>query len=87
MTPRRATKGEWAEKKARNGVQYISCLTNNEVYGLIAKLLKAEHARAVRIVKAEIKRVMLDQHHYNKLDKEVRLEELNTVLTKLTRGR
>ena len=42
---------EWADKVARNGVQYISCITDDEVYSLIAKLLQAEHARAVRIVK------------------------------------
>ena len=44
----------WAERKARNGVQYISCITDNEVYSLIAKLLLAEHKRAVRVVKQEI---------------------------------
>ena len=42
---------EWAERKAKAGVQFISVLTDGEVHELVAKLLQAEHARAVRIVK------------------------------------
>ena len=84
MTPRRATRGEWAVKRAKSLMGFhVDEADNRDV----AWLLQLEHARAVRIVKAEIKRVTLDQHQYNKLDKEVRLEELNTVLNKLTRGR
>ena len=41
---------EWAERKAKAGVQFISVLTDGEVHGLVAKLLQAEHARAVRVV-------------------------------------
>ena len=42
---------EWAKRKAKAGVQFISVLTDGEVHGLVAKLLQAEHARAVRVVK------------------------------------
>ena len=45
---------EWAERKAKAGVQFISVLTDGEVHGLVAKLLQAEHARAVRIVKRKL---------------------------------
>ena len=94
MTPRRATTGEWAEKLA----SAQTCPSCAEQYGMgdngnivhvpsVASLLLKEQHRSVRIVKAEIKRVTLNQHQYNKLDKEVRLEELNLVLSKLTRGR
>ncbi len=48
------TRQGWAERKARNGVQYISCITDNEVYSLIAKLLLAEHRRAVWVIKRNI---------------------------------
>ncbi len=50
------TRAAWAERKARNGVQYISCITDNEVYSLIAKLLLAEHKRAVRAVRRELEK-------------------------------
>ena len=57
MTPR-----TWALKRAEKFV------VNNNIQGPIvaffraAGLVEFEHARAVRIVKAEIKRVRLDQH-------------------------
>ena len=81
------TDAGWAEKKARNGVQYISCITDNEVYSPIAKLLKAEYARSVRIVKAEIKRVKLDQHTYTATTKAYVLASLNRLLTAFMKGR
>ena len=84
MTPRRATRGEWADEWAFNASEGDTAQIRMTV---AAKRLKVEHARSVRLVKAEIKRVTLDQHQYNKLDKEVRLEELNVVLAKLNRGR
>lgn len=81
MTPRRATKGEWAVKK----VAYVP--TDPAGKAEIVQLLKAEHARAVRIVKAEIKRVTLDQHYYIEGTRDMILYSLNAVLNKLQRGR
>ena len=78
---------EWADKVARNGVQYISCITDDEVYSLIAKLLQAEHARAVRIVKAEIKRVHLDERNYGIADQIIIVTALERVLAALQKGR
>ena len=52
-----------------------------------AKLLEAEHARSVRIVKAEIKRVRLDQHTLFGREKDIAVDVLNKVLAALQRGR
>ena len=51
------------------------------------QLLEAEHARSVRIVRAEIKRVKLDQHVFTAQTKGYLLEMLNHLLTALQRGR
>ena len=55
--------------------------------GYAVKVLKAEHARSVRIVKAEIKRVKLSQHNYTADEKLKCLVVLAEVLTRLERGR
>ena len=51
------------------------------------QMLKAEHARSVRIVKAEIKRVKMDQHTFTAGSKESVLNELQYLLEKFERGR
>ena len=51
------------------------------------KLLKAEHARAVRIVKAEIKRVHMDERNYGIADQIIIVTALERVLAALTKGR
>ena len=79
------TDAGWAEKMARKGVQYISCITDNEVYSLIAKLLKAEHARSVRIVKGAA------QFQFRETDTNEWVEgyeaACHDILTALQRGR
>ena len=94
MTPRRATRGEWAVKLAVKA----DCPSCAEQYGMgdngdvvhvpsVARLLVKEHARAVRIVKAEIAFVKKDQHTYKSEEKCLILGSLETVLKKLTSGR
>ena len=51
------------------------------------RLVMKEHARSVRIVKAEIKRVRLDQHSYSVVTKGELLASLNKLLAALQRGR
>lgn len=48
---------------------------------------KAEHARAIRIVKREMERVKKDQHTYTAGFKMTLLRELQHLLEKLERGR
>lgn len=76
MTPR-----TWAEKLARKQTG----VTTAQFYYVHA--LVKEHARAVRIVKAEIKRVRLDQHSYSVVTKGELLASLNKLLAALQRGR
>ena len=84
MTPRRATKWEWADEWAFNASESDTAQIRMPV---AVKRLKAEHARAVRIVKAEIKRVTLDKHRYTVIEGGLILGALETVLNKLQRGR
>jgi hypothetical protein len=51
------------------------------------KLLQAEHARAVRIVKAEIKRVHMDERNYGIADQIIIVTALERVLAALQKGR
>ena len=53
----------------------------------VEMLLEDEHARAVRIVKAEIKRVKLDQHTLYGREKDIAVDVLNNILAALQRGR
>ena len=73
------TDAGWAEKKV-DGYGMLSEET-------AATLLRQEHARAIRLVKAEIKRVNMDQHSYSSAVKTVLLLELGKLLAKLERGR
>ena len=84
MTPRRATRGEWADKIADTAFKKAGGALFN---GDVQAVLKAEHARAVRIVRAEIKRVTLDQHEFTPTQKMRLLEVLNKLLAKQMLGR
>lgn len=50
-------------------------------------MLEAEHARAIRLVKAEMKRVKLSAHQYSVHEKVYILVSLDNVLLALQRGR
>lgn len=87
MTPR-----TWAEAKvakAVTGYQWNGRIRKSTVTlpAIAAKLLLAEHQRAVRIIKAEIKRVKLDQHSLDAHTKGHVLDALENVLAALERGR
>ena len=77
---------EWAEREVSkattcpDGVSVVYAPT-------VEKLLKAEHARAVRIVKAEIKRVHMDERNYGIADQIIIVTALERVLAALTKGR
>ena len=51
------------------------------------KLLQAEHARAVRIVKADLAEVKRDQHNYSVVTKNELVKRLERLLVKLQKGR
>ena len=51
------------------------------------KLLKAEHARAVRVVKRHLKMVMLDRHVFTAPTRKYLIAMLREVLADLTKGR
>ena len=76
MTPR-----TWDEKLARKQTG----VTTAQFY--YAHALVKEHARSVRIVKAEIKRVRKNQYQFTHGAKDSVLNELQRVLELLQRGR
>lgn len=73
---------DWAEKKVEDlwyrGHQHVDDMS---------ELLRQEHQRAVRIVRAEIERVKKDQHTYHSEERCLILGSLETVLAALERGR
>ena len=75
------TRAAWAERIAEN--KWCDA-TNVKVYALG---LKAEHKRAVRVVKAEIKRVKKDKYTYHSEERCLILGSLETVLKALQKGR
>ena len=83
---------EWAERKAKAGVQFISVLTDGEVHGLVAKLLQAEHARAVRIVREVVKHAA-HMERQTKVNREMnaywqgKLDGAENILAGLRKGR
>ena len=81
------TRAAWAERKVGKHVFSDPRTGPVVIFPRVLKLVKSEHKRAVNVVKREIERVKKDQHTYNKLDKEVRLDELNIVLAALQKGR
>jgi len=86
MTPRE--KGnDWAEKMA-----YTRIYLNGDGVGMVhpktvADYLRKEHARSRRIVKAEIKRVKMDEHNYRVSEQILLIMVLGKLLTKLQGGR
>lgn len=74
------TRAAWAERKVARklGGQYISLSPK-----LTAELLRAEHKRAVRVVKQEIEAVKNDQRTYHSEEKCLILGSLETVLNGL----
>lgn len=52
-----------------------------------ARVAKAEHARAVRIVKADLAEVKRDQHNYSVVTKNELVKRLERLLVKLQKGR
>ena len=55
--------------------------------GEAADMLLKEHARSVRIMKAEMKRTELDQYYYDDKQKMAVLHALERVMIALQRGR
>ena len=82
MTPR-----TWALKRAEKFVVNDNIQGPIVAFFRVAGLVESEHARAVRIVKAEIKRVKMDQHSYSVVTKGELLASLNKLLAALQRGR
>ena len=86
------TRQGWAERKvvtATTGYHWNARRRKSTVIlpALAAKLLLAEHRRAVRVVKAEIKRVKLDRHNYSVVTKAEMTKCLDCLLAALQRGR
>lgn len=85
---------EWADKLA----DAQTCPQCVEQYGMgdngdivhapsVARLLRKEHARAVRIVKAQMKAAQLDQHTWLKNERDGYLSACRDILAMLTKGR
>ena len=72
---------------ARKVVAEVETETGYVWFGAAMDMVEAEHARSVRIVKAEIKRVKMDQHTYRSEERCLVLGSLETVLNALQRGR
>ena len=75
---------EWAGNKVSDAQRRHPKLSMVEIAGLVAE---AEHARSVRIVKAEIKRVQLDERNYGISEQILLIAVLEKLLAKLQRGR
>ena len=86
------TDAGWAERKveqATTGYSWNARIRKSTVIlpSIAAKLLLAEHRRAVRVVKAEIKRVKLDRHNYSVATRAEMTKCLDRLLAALQRGR
>ena len=86
------TRQGWAERKvvtATTGYNWNARRRKSTVIlpTLAAKLLLAEHRRAVRVVKREIEAVKNDQRTYRSEERCLILGSLETVLKGLQRGR
>ena len=86
------TDAGWAERKvvtATTGYTWNARIRKSTVIlpSIAAKLLLAEHKRAVRVVKREIERVKKDQHTYHSEERCLILGSLETVLKALQKGR
>ena len=86
------TDAGWAEKKvetATTGYHWNARIRKSTVIlpDIAAKLLLAEHKRAVRVVEQEIEAVKNDQRTYRSEERCLILGSLETVLKALQRGR
>ena len=86
------TDAGWAERKvvtATTGYHWNARRRKSTVIlpALAAKLLLAEHRRAVRVVTAEIKRVKLDRHNYSVVTRAEMTKCLDRLLAALQKGR
>ena len=86
------TRHRWAERKveqATTGYSWNARIRKSTVIlpSIAAKLLLAEHRRAVRGVEQEIEAVKNDQRTYRSEEKCLILGSLETVLKGLQRGR
>ena len=86
------TRQGWAERKvvtATTGYNWNARRRKSTVIlpTLAAKLLLAEHRRAVRVVTREIERVKKDKYTYHSEERCLILGSLETVLKALQRGR
>lgn len=82
MTPR-----TWALKRAEKFVVNDNIQGPIVAFFRVAGLVESEHARAVRIVEAEIKRVKMDDYSHTEETRKMILYSLNKLLTMLQRGR
>lgn len=71
---------EWAEKIVAQ--QY-----GHEDDGCIAGLIRKEHARAVRVVKAKLKAAWLDKHSRTVEQRNAYTDACEDILEALTKGR
>ena len=77
---------EWAEREVSKATTCPDGVS--VVYApMVEKLLKAEHARAVRIVKADLAEVKRDQHNYSVVTKNELVKRLERLLAALQKGR
>ena len=86
------TRAAWAERKveqATTGYSWNARIRKSTVIlpSIAAKLIRAEHRRAVRVVKQEIEAVKNDQRTYHSEEKCLILGSLETVLKGMQRGR
>lgn len=86
------TRQGWAERKVgkeTTGYTWNARIRKSTVIlpSIAAKLLLAEHKRAVRVVKQEIEAVKNDQRTYRSEERCLILGSLETVLKALQRGR
>ncbi len=86
------TDAGWAERKveqATTGYSWNARIRKSTVIlpSIAAKLILAEHRRAVRVVKREIEAVKNDQRTYHSEERCLILGSLETVLKALQRGR
>ncbi len=86
------TRAAWAERKVgkeTTGYTWNARIRKSTVIlpSIAAKLLFAEHKRAVRVVKREIEAVKNDQYTYHSEERCLILGSLETVLKGLQRGR
>ena len=81
------TRAAWAERKVEQAQEGMDCCCITCFAPTYAKLILAEHKRAVRVVTAEIKRVKLDRHNYSVVTRAEMTKCLDRLLAALQKGR